>query len=225
MSALCDTISVTMIGIRKLVVRVSDLDIEVVDRQGALGAPDAGWHPTPAAPDDTERLSMAITLADEGINAERSSAESLGTRSSWLIGFVGVVLALIAGFIAGSNSQGQRGSLDLGSVGNPAFAIVAALAILLLLAAAFIALRAMRPRNRSRLPRTLLNDLLTGDVTTAHATKLVARMKIDFYVAEAESNDLRGKQLQRALGLLVAGVVMVSGLAGILIAHLANRSW
>lgn len=186
----------------------------------------AGNDQDTAASEATPEAKLrAAELAEEALGGERTSAENLSTRGSWLIGFAGVVLALVVGFVgstATTSSSGHRPSANLGSVGEPVFAGVALLAVICLLLAALTALRVVRPRKRMRLPRTLLNDLNDGALSVDGANTEIAKLRVRFYLAEADSNDDRGKKLQTALRLVVGGLLLVAGLAVILFGHQAK---
>ena len=209
----------------RLVVSAGGLELVASDGDTEPSEGDqSNIQPTPGAAVEPQQISRAEELADEALESERTSAENLGARSSWLIGFSGVVLALVAGL--NKDTVFSAGFLqpqdDLGAVGEPLSAALAFGAVSLLLVAALVARLAVQPRRRGRVPTALLNDLRTGLVAVGAANADAARLKAQMYAQEAASNDQRGRRLKTAFRLLVAGLVLVSAQAVILFGHRAK---
>jgi hypothetical protein len=196
-----------------------DLELTADDVSAALSpAPTSAPNTTPEA--DTR----VAELADSALENERKSAENLGARSSWLIGFAGVVLVLVVGLNQNTiaSVSGHQTSVALGTVGEPVFAGAALGAVMALLLATLVARQAVQPRERGRLPSGLLHDLRAGRLTATRANTELARLKLRMYDEETASNDSRGKALKRAFELLVLALVLVSVQAVILFLHRAK---
>lgn len=203
----------------KFRLRITDNDFDLTEGDKETPHAPASLSASSASP---EARAMAGDLAEQALSSERQSAENLGARSSWLIGFAGVVLALVAGLnkdaVIGTGSQ----SVNLGKVGEPVSAGLALGAVVLLLLAAVVARLAVAPRKRGRLPSQLLENLMSGAVSVEHTRSEVARLKVRMYNEEAGSNDGRGTRLKWAFRLLVAGLLFVSAEAVILFLHRAK---
>ncbi|HEX4806273.1 MAG TPA: hypothetical protein VFU94_10245 [Conexibacter sp.] len=168
--------------------------------------------------DRSARIALVRELADLTIEEERRSAENLGARSTRLIGFVGVLLTLLAAFGRDASAATAR----LGRVGQPLAAVLALAAVPLLVTAAFVAASVVQPRSRGRLPGRLFDDLASGALTAARAPEEIADLRHRIATSEMVSNDARGKALGVAFWFLVGALVLVSGEAGIPFFHRAG---
>lgn len=119
--------------------------------------------------------SRAAALAGGALEAERRSAENLGARAAWLIGFSGVVLALTAAL------GRDAGARDLGAVGEPAAESLFIVSIAILLAAALVSTFAVSPKPRGRTPLELMDDLRRGKVAVGDVDAHVAQIDCKLY--------------------------------------------
>jgi len=213
--------SVNASATKRFRLRITTDDFEL---RGDVATPALPPAPPSVADTKPETDARVAELADSALENERQSAENLGARSSWLIGFAGVVLVLVVGLNQNTiaSVSGHQTSVALGKVGAPVFAGAALAAVVSLLLAAVVARRAVQPRVRGRIPSKLLHDLRVGRVAVERADAELARLKLRMYDEEAASNDSRGEALQRAFELLVLALVLVSAQAAILFLHRAK---
>lgn len=148
--------------------------------------------------------SRAAALAGGALEAERRSAENLGARAAWLIGFSGVMLALTAAL------GRDAGALNLGAVGEPVAESLFIVSIGILLAAALVSTSAVSPKPRGRTPSRLLDDLRHGKVAVGDVDAHVAQIDCKLYRELAAQNDDRGRILRWAFRLLIAGLFSVA---------------
>ena len=137
--------------------RITTDDFELTGEAATAALP-----PPPSVADTKQETDARLAeLADSALENERKSAENLGARSSWLIGFAGVVLVLVVGLNQNTiaSVSGHQTSVALGKVGEPVFAGAALAAVVSLLLAALVARRPVQPRVRGRIPSKLLHDL------------------------------------------------------------------
>lgn len=153
---------------------------------------------------------LVVELATDALGEERTSAENLGARATWLIGFAGVVLSLTAAF------GRDVGSARLSHLERTASDWLFVIATILLAAAAALGVVVVSPKRRGRTPMKLLDDIGDGTLAATNVDGVRADLGKRLYRELADDNDMRGRRLSYAFWVLVLGLACVAAPAVII---------
>lgn len=143
-----------------------------------------------------------IAIAD--LDREVRSADALSSRAATLIGFCGVILALVS--TLGRDSLTR----ELGAVGRPVASAALIGGIVVVAAAAIAAATILSSRPRGRTRPQVLRELRTATDPESEIYGRLAKSAITLFEEEAAKNDLRGRMLRLATLAVVAGLVLLA---------------
>lgn len=176
-----------------------------------------------AAPSGEEKPSAEVLVAvvQQFIDEELRAIESLRTRASGLAGLIGVIVSLTGVFLA-RNALGFAAPLSVRIIAvSLLFSALASL-----ISAAWVLVRVLGPRREPERERFSGKDIADFTKLTVAQPDIVQHRNLEAFVALLETvrntADSLGRELRRAMPLLVGGLILVAAVA--MIAALFNAN-